>query len=706
MARRLEVIVIAIGQGACNLVKEYNDQDRLIYLALVDCGREIKDKTLGNTELEQQMALIRTNMRERAVISNQQFGAVTSDCYLDHLIITHRDADHLNLFSNDVFFKGLTEAPAAMQKADNTAYMKIRNLYKNDQPASNNAKTDNKHQCTCWFTNKDAPQVSITSCSYEMSAIYQNVDKVNLMGVKADAEEDFAYHFCDKFTAPTGTETKVRESSYRCEHQIPAAGSGYYGTLSVEQKQHTAGAFDGYYWHILYEGTQSTAKTGGDCSTTVLLDINLHLEGPLESKFNYYLELAMDTSWENDEKPNGNIPFEYGYGEDIAVSFTVIDMLKVLELKLKNFVDSYTPVTPEYKEFCARKLESAMVAMAHVIERIRFMGVLLYTAESALVRGMKATDIINFVFGLAAMNAETLLIGQVLVGGGKPEKDKYYGDFIVNPLGYSKEFIHEVAATSFVRFDCPLYNPFSPGAYLHGLYITRMPSWYAYDDKGVPNAKIAPASVAIKKAKSAERMANENDSSLVCVFNYKDAADHEHNIVIPGDATGATMHHVIGLLKSVFAPSWRQNECIIMAPHHGSHSTSKELYRGDKTKRVRDVFFATVKPKWMFISASHLSSYGHPHKSYLISALQVLPKNQVAVHGLNINKTDVGRSVTQQNFTGGITTRRLYATAQYSKNYAMKEQHYVNYKLTFDAVEPIINVVQKVAAPNDELNLD
>lgn len=106
MSERVELYVLAVGQGSCNLVAFY-DGDNLLSLDLIDCGRLSGKMT--NEDLEKQMQFLREKMEERArLLEDVQYA-------LDHLIITHADADHINLLTSRWFLKDLIPNPNGMQ---------------------------------------------------------------------------------------------------------------------------------------------------------------------------------------------------------------------------------------------------------------------------------------------------------------------------------------------------------------------------------------------------------------------------------------------------------------------------------------------------------------------------------------------------------------------------------------------------------------
>lgn len=100
MGERVELNVLAVGQGSCNLVAIYNADDKLVQLDLIDCGR--RGGKIDSATLNAQMELIREQMQARAETAD-----VAVKYYLDHLIISHADADHINLLTSSYLLKGL-----------------------------------------------------------------------------------------------------------------------------------------------------------------------------------------------------------------------------------------------------------------------------------------------------------------------------------------------------------------------------------------------------------------------------------------------------------------------------------------------------------------------------------------------------------------------------------------------------------------------
>lgn len=109
MSERVELYVLAVGQGSCNLVAVYDEEDHIVLLDLVDCGRI--GGGMEQQDLSGQMDFIHQMMKKRA----ETLKVPDLQYYLDHLIISHADGDHINLLTEKYFLKGLIPAPDAVE---------------------------------------------------------------------------------------------------------------------------------------------------------------------------------------------------------------------------------------------------------------------------------------------------------------------------------------------------------------------------------------------------------------------------------------------------------------------------------------------------------------------------------------------------------------------------------------------------------------
>lgn len=110
----IAVYMLPVGQGAMNLITEYDGSD-LVNLVLIDCGELVIGKNsndkLISTEAKK---FVKSKMKER-------FNHSTRKVCLDFLLITHRDEDHIS-FAQDIF----DVDEMAISPNDNKVYMRYK----------------------------------------------------------------------------------------------------------------------------------------------------------------------------------------------------------------------------------------------------------------------------------------------------------------------------------------------------------------------------------------------------------------------------------------------------------------------------------------------------------------------------------------------------------------------------------------------------
>ena len=121
MADRLEMHVLAVGQGSCGLVARYDSSNQLVQLDLCDCGR--RGGGMASENLQRQMQLIHSLMERRAEAIEEEV-----DLYLDHIIISHKDIGHISLFNEIYLLKDLTPAPIADRQLTDDTLERIRTI--------------------------------------------------------------------------------------------------------------------------------------------------------------------------------------------------------------------------------------------------------------------------------------------------------------------------------------------------------------------------------------------------------------------------------------------------------------------------------------------------------------------------------------------------------------------------------------------------
>lgn len=92
------LMVLPIGQGACNLVEVYDNSNALVFLGMVDCGNK-NEHFFNYSNVSDSFEYLREKMKARA---QAFYGAGVNDdqIYLDLFILTHQDEDHYNKFVN------------------------------------------------------------------------------------------------------------------------------------------------------------------------------------------------------------------------------------------------------------------------------------------------------------------------------------------------------------------------------------------------------------------------------------------------------------------------------------------------------------------------------------------------------------------------------------------------------------------------------
>lgn len=86
MAASVKVTFLAVGQGTCNMIEEYDDAGSLSNLILIDCGG---DSTV-NQHVTDCIQDICEAMQKRA----NALGKAQNDKHLDLLVLSHQDMDH------------------------------------------------------------------------------------------------------------------------------------------------------------------------------------------------------------------------------------------------------------------------------------------------------------------------------------------------------------------------------------------------------------------------------------------------------------------------------------------------------------------------------------------------------------------------------------------------------------------------------------
>lgn len=141
----------------------------------------------------------------------------------------------------------------------------------------------------------------------------------------------------------------------------------------------------------------------------------------------------------------------------------------------------------------------------------------------------------------------------------------------------------------------------------------------------------------------------KNATGAVVLFNLGS------KMLFSGDATVHTMFYMTSndLLH-------QSNNCIFVAPHHGSGTTSKDS-KSTLTWTELDKFIKAAKPKEVIISAGYKNHHGHPNGSFVEVSLKNLAAGTNKVHNLYVNTGLSGKK--DLNYTNNhTTTKAVYTT--------------------------------------------
>jgi len=115
---KVEVEILPVGQGSCNVVKGLNAAGQLEYLAILDAGGDGTSKSPA----KEAKALLEKYMKDRAAAIGP---TAQTDHYADLLLISHSDSDHYSIISEIVNEK---EAHISIS-SDSTKKKTIERIY-------------------------------------------------------------------------------------------------------------------------------------------------------------------------------------------------------------------------------------------------------------------------------------------------------------------------------------------------------------------------------------------------------------------------------------------------------------------------------------------------------------------------------------------------------------------------------------------------
>lgn len=713
MGAHLEIMVLAVGQGSCNLVKEYNENDELIYLALLDCGREKTDTTMKKDIQQNQMEVIREQMRERGKIANVQYGESVTDLYLDHMVLSHRDVDHMLFLTEEYLYKGLVASQKAMQKTDHEQYEKIRLRYKVKGKKLNRLENGRfilemedlnvPHVYRLKFMDPADLVNSTTAAEYEYREQGNIQGESIILGAPSSYQGEFSFDWDLIFRAEETEAYLVDHSMMVLTSQGESTNNQHETELRVEFEHSTSGMDEAWIWSI--ELHDNRWEKAGLAHTDIFYDIKVSLT-LLSGEYVIGAEATVHYEYAGyGQDPEGGFSCSYNNSEESEESISIYEVMEHIKGQVEEAL-SDTTYCPEYlRQGYLEWTEAGFVYLQDILHFFVDTG-------HKMIENAFEVDSAQAIFDYILENLpekgqknepDTLLIGNIYVGGNKPgQTSNLAKNAILNTLQYSMNFYDEVAPKADMLVSASITNKDGQTLdkwYRSDLYLLRMPAQYYYNETGSLQTKDTYNEYAQKLVKSnrnAIRKANENDCSIFCVFHYPSVGQNEpYNLLVPGDATQNTMHHIIGVWKGA-KQELKDCRSMMVAPHHGSFVTCKDHYRGETTKGVLSVFVSILNTDSMIISAGCPSHFCHPHNSFIKKVCEQMHVLSESSYGLYYNMTDKGRGARVNDYAMGMTRRYLVSTAYYEYDGKEEKFHYVNLNAVGSANIQEITYVQEL----------
>lgn len=163
-------------------------------------------------------------------------------------------------------------------------------------------------------------------------------------------------------------------------------------------------------------------------------------------------------------------------------------------------------------------------------------------------------------------------------------------------------------------------------------------------------------------------------------------------VLYPGDATIHTMYYMRtrGLLNYA-------KDCIMLAPHHGSGTTSRKAScgAGEDPWAELGYFLNGIQPSEIIISAGEENRHGHPNSSFIQKSEQALGSKAVAKHNICYNLQPSGNK--NRSYSLKEETVPLYTTVVYNQfNQTVNENRSLNTSLTVSAEAYVAAAVEEL----------
>lgn len=188
--------------------------------------------------------------------------------------------------------------------------------------------------------------------------------------------------------------------------------------------------------------------------------------------------------------------------------------------------------------------------------------------------------------------------------------------------------------------------------------------------------------------KSAQVGIKRNASGAVILWDYG------NQILFPGDATVHTMFYLRenNLLEDA-------KGSVLIAPHHGSGTTSKDCATEDSWTEL-NLFLAALAPKAILISSGYQNHHGHPNSSFVQCSIEAntMTRDDV-VHNIYYNDKRSGNK--EKKYLNNLQTNyEVYTTIMNNPKNRENEvgyAHIVNFLTEYQPIEfTYINTLENI----------
>lgn len=622
----VKITAVPVGQGTMNIVHEYDGAGRLIYLALLDCGGDSPRKRPSDAKL---FHTLRELMHARAGV---KYPGGSFYYYIDDLIISHRDSDHINFLTTNYLFKDVYIKPQNAPVKGGVARRGVTSMgrLKRIPKASSGLFKDG---------DDDDDDDDDTKMFFRHTDGYYNADPLGL-GISPK--------ICDTYEAVRNDETDSDsiDCMFRCfvthtfETQaarlVPFSSSNdvkLVSEVSFSSRYTNTGLyamkFDGACVALsggaVYDVHMVTVIEvynifAGDKKYTV--DAKIVYETDVYGTVMYYMLLCFTT--------NGTLLYWCRY-PIAAQPGNVLTALTLLEEAMAVCIEKFIPDIVEKKAF--DYLKQMQVFYSQINEHNKKAKYnYVYKTTDALIAELYPPSIKALPM---ADDKKKLEIGKIYLGGMAKGQttlstnvQKTLGKLL--PDGCEIETIAD-GLTSKKISQLSVYMIGTP----QKCYMKN--SVFAYQNNAFGTLDTLTA--------------DQNGCSIITIY-YRDGEVLKS--VLPGDATTLTALHFNFKIKKEFknkkyekmdtAPS------SLMAPHHGS-CTSMDM-------DVFEAFLKNINAKRIAISAGIKNRHGLPNNSFMLRCNHCLTDTNAGDHYLYYNTTDYKKLANWED--KGKTKKHLY----------------------------------------------